>query len=164
MKQLKDFYKQIIEDTAVKLTEEFDRNFERKGFFDKKWKQNTLQNRRGSLMMRSGNLRNSIQCRRDQNSISWRSSRPYAAIQNDGGEITVTAQMKKYFWAMYIRAGKTGDEAEQYKAMALKKVGDKITIPKRQFIGDHPEVRKIVERCADATFKEIGEHLKNQLK
>lgn len=161
---MKDFFKQILNDVAIELTEEFDKNFERKAFFDKKWKQTKMANRRGSLMLRSGNLRSSLQNKIGENSISWTSSKPYAQIHNEGGEITVTRQMQKYFWAMYINAGKTGIEAEQYKGMALKKIGSKITIPERRYIGDHPEVKKAIEKTADITFQEIDEMLQNLLK
>lgn len=198
---MKDFYKQILQDVAVELTDEFDRNFERKAFFTKKWSKTKFFNRRGSILMRSGNLRSSIQNRLGNNSISWTSSRPYASLQNEGGEITVTRKMQKYFWAMYMKtlgsqsrvygegdskftiissdskdrvkktlkskskiAQKKQAEAELFKAMAMKKVGSKITIPERKFIGDHPEVRKAIERCADVTFNEIEKFLTDKLK
>lgn len=161
---MKDFYKQILDDVAVELTDEFDRNFERKAFFTKRWRQAKMINRRGSLMLRTAQLRRSIQSRVRSNSITWTSSVPYAEIHNEGGEITVTPKMKKYFWAMYMREGKTGIEAEQYKAMALKSVGSKMKIEERRFIGDHPEVRKAIERCADITFREIEEFLRNELR
>ena len=67
---MKDFYKQILQDVAVELTDEFDRNFERKAFFTKKWSKTKFFNRRGSILMRSGNLRSSIQNRLGNNSIS----------------------------------------------------------------------------------------------
>ena len=35
-----------------------------------------------------------------------------------------------------------------YKALGCKKVGDKIHIPKRQFIGDHPRVRQVIDQDA----------------
>lgn len=194
---MKNFYKQILDDVAIELTDEFDQNFQRKAFFNKKWRQTKLINRRGSLMMRTSQLRRSIQMRQGSQSVSWSSSRIDASMHNEGGKITVTAKMKKYFWAMYINvagiekneSGKTdwknttkikkglngsykltksnkvvASEAEQWKALALMKEGDKITIPQRQFIGDHPEVRKAIERCADQTFQEIDEYMKNLLK
>jgi len=161
---MKNFYKQILDDVAIELTDEFDKNFERKAFFDKAWRQTKLINRRGSLMMRTAQLRRSIQMRQGSQSISWRSSRIDASMHNEGGEITVTAKMKKYFWAMYMREGKTGIEAEQFKAMALKKVGSKMEITQRQFIGDHPEVRRAIERCVEHTFQEIEEYITYQLR
>ncbi|SZD72763.1 Uncharacterised protein [Candidatus Ornithobacterium hominis] len=43
----------------------------------------------------------------------------------------------------------------QSKAMALKKVGGKIKIPKRQFIGHHPEVDKHIRNIINHNLKEI---------
>ena len=160
-----NFYKQILQDVAVELTDEFDRNFDRKGFFDKKWLKAKLYNRRGSLMLRTGRLRRSIQNRILQNGVTWTSSQPDASIHNEGGEITVTRQMQKFFWAKYMELkARDGIEAEQYKGMALKKVGSKITIPERRYIGDHPEVRKSIERCFDQTMNEIDIYITNHLK
>lgn len=39
--------------------------------------------------------------------------------------------------------------AEFYKAMALKPIGSKIVIPKRQFIGNHPELEAAIEAIAN---------------
>lgn len=83
----KDFLKQTLTDIKVKLGEEFDRNFERKAFFDEKWKSTKLMNSRGSLMMRTGNLRNSIRSELKGSSIVFSSSMPYANIHNNGEEV-----------------------------------------------------------------------------
>ena len=45
--EFKDFLNHILTDTKVKLTEAFDRNFERKAFFDQKWANTLIPNRRG---------------------------------------------------------------------------------------------------------------------
>ena len=37
------------------------------------------------------------------------------------------------------------EEAEFYRRMAMKKTGSKITIPKRQFIGNHPDLEKLLK-------------------
>ncbi|WP_318546328.1 phage virion morphogenesis protein [Flavobacterium columnare] len=82
----------------------FDRNFERKAFFNQKWPTTSMRNRRGSLMMRTGALRRSIRSNVQGSQIVWKSSLPYAAIHNEGGEIIVTEKMKKFFWAMYYKS------------------------------------------------------------
>src|SRR5690606_38490895 len=104
IKFMSKIIKNFIKDIEVDLNDEFDRNFERKAFFDKPWSQTKLSNSRGSLMMRSGNLRNSISSKISDNSITWTSSLPYASIHNEGGEITVTQKMKAFFWAMYYKS------------------------------------------------------------
>ena len=46
--------KKILNDMAVELADEFDRNFERKAFFTEKWASPKINNARGSVMNRSG--------------------------------------------------------------------------------------------------------------
>lgn len=65
---------------------------------------------------------------------------PYAEIQNFGGQIPITPQMRRFFWAMYYQAGggKKGalsETAQFYFNMAITKEHF-ITIPARPFIGD----------------------------
>ena len=45
--------------------------------------------------------------------------------------------------------------AEFYKAMALKPIGSKIVIPKRQFIGNHPELEAAIQEIANKNAMEI---------
>ena len=83
-----DLNKKILTDLKVELSEEFDRNFERKAFFTKRWKDRKLDGR-GSLLLTTGKLRRSIRAKVDKESVTWTSSEPYAAIHNYGGRITV---------------------------------------------------------------------------
>lgn len=168
-----------LKDIKVEALDEFDRNFEREAFFNDKWarrKYNDDESR--GLLIKTGNFRRSITGRiTDRDSVVIETTQPYAKIHNEGGTITVTRKMKKYFWWKYItitgskrmKAGipityserfsrkKDGtlrntkrnreltEEAEFYRAMALKKAGSKITIPKRQFIGNHPDLEKLLK-------------------
>lgn len=171
---LQEVVQNIVEDTAIELTQEFDRNFERKGFFDKKWPTNKLPNNRGSQMMRSGDLRRSINPRVGNGAIRWESSLPYTVIQNEGGEIEVTAKMKSFFWAMYYKAnggaesgGERGKrlsaEAAKWKALALQKVGEKMIIEQHQYIGWHPKVDSSIADITADNMKEYGDKLYKQL-
>lgn len=137
----------ILNDIQVELTDEFDRNFSRKAFFDHSWPPRKV-NGKGSLLIVTGKLRRSIRSRVDAGSVTWETSEPYAAIHNYGGKIIVTAKMKRYFW---YRFKVTKDD--YWKHMALMKVGSKIHIPQRQFIGDHPQVRKAVENVISDNMK-----------
>lgn len=180
--EIDQLVKKITRDLAVELHDEFDRNFERKAFFNKKWPTTKIANGRGSLLNRTGNLRRSIRYNVNDNQILFSSSLPYASIHNEGGEITVTAKMKKYFWAMYYRAAgavttkKNGDkskskrnekltaEAAKWKGLALMKVGAKIKIEKRQIIGNHPEVARCVKRVLDENIKKFNEEIAKTFK
>ncbi|SDE63630.1 hypothetical protein [Riemerella columbipharyngis] len=168
-----DFLKTTLTDIKVKISEEFDRNFERKAFFDKKWKQPKLINRRGSVMIRTGKLRRSISSKLTPKGIVFTSAMPYAEMLNNGGEIIVTEKMKRFFWAKYyessgaIKTTKTGKvsysqrnkklrlEAEQWKALALKKVGSKMKIEPRQFIGHHPQIDNTIREIVNKNLKEL---------
>lgn len=175
------FFNNILKDLKVELTEEFDRNFERKSFFGTPWAQTKGTNNRGSLMLRSGDLRKSIESKLNNDGITFSSSLPYASIHNSGGSITITPNMKKYFWARYYQAvGKVkvkkdgtaskaktsltaNAQAQYFKSLALMKVGSKITIPQRQFLGHHPQIDTIVKQIVDENIKELNENLKHTL-
>ena len=179
------FINNILSDLKVELKEAFDLNFEKKSFFGSPWPTSLIPNRRGSLMARSGALRRSIRAHATPaaGTITFTSSMPYAAINNDGGTIVVTAKMKRYFWARYYeltgkvtynvktksanynaKTKKLTGEAAYWRAMALKKVGSKLTIRQRQFIGHHAQVDAIVEQVADRNFKALATQLKTILK
>lgn len=162
----KKFTDNLLQDIKVDLADEFDRNFERKAFFDEKWPATRFHNRIGSLMIRRGNLRNSINAKIEGDVIIFSSSLPYAAIHNQGGEIAITDKMKRYFWAKHLEAknAKAYTEAEQWKTMALKKIGSKITIQQRQFIGYHPKVKEIIEKSVNKNLQELNNLIKQNLK
>lgn len=177
----KIFIRKVLSDIKVELTDEFDRNFERKSFFDRRWKplSGGYNPTRGSMLMRTGTLRRSITSKVVGSSVTFSTSVPYAALQNYGGKIIVTKKMKGYFWHRYTeitgskKAGKAGrlqrkkngklrnnkknrqlsDEALFCRNMALKKVGSKIVIPARQFLGYHPEVDKMVKNIIDRNIE-----------
>lgn len=163
---MSDILKQIIQDVRIDLKEEFDRNFERKAFFDEKWKPTKRANPIGSLMARKNNLRRSLRASSQGSKITFSSSVPYASIHNEGGEIKITPQMRKYFWYMYYKnmqgvsfnmeskkaktakMAEKNDTAEYYKNMAMHK-GDTIKMPKRQFIGYHRSQDKVIKEILD---------------
>jgi len=176
-------FKDLLKDVAVEVSEEFDRNFERKAFFDQAWPGTRLENRRGSLMMRTGNLRRSIRHMLAGYEIIFTSSAIYAALMNEGGEVKVTPRMKKFFWAMYYKTSgavtyntrsrgvaktkrntRLQAEAENWKALALKKVGDTLKFPARRFIGQHQQVDEAVQRASDAFMQEVDEQIKQILR
>ncbi|HAI77081.1 MAG TPA: hypothetical protein DCM08_12625 [Microscillaceae bacterium] len=98
---------------------------------------------------------------------------PYGKYHNEGTEITVSARMKKFFFAQYYKASGKVKETEKGKRsrsrenltleadaqfwfnMALKPVGSTIIIPKRQFIvDDHPELKQRIEDTVKQVIEE----------
>ena len=102
--------KRILRDIQIELGDEFDKNFERQAFFSEAWQRRVSPTRPGGhILVDSGTLRRSVLSRSDSNSITFYSTLPYAAIHNEGGEIVVTARMKRFFRAKaYEAAGSFG--------------------------------------------------------
>lgn len=165
--------KRILKDIRIELGDEFDRNFERQAFFSEAWARRRSPIRPGrAILTDTGQLRRSVRSKTTENSITFYTDLPYAAIHNEGGEIQVTAKMKRFFWHKYYEATgsfgrkKNGEkrndkrtrqlttEAEFWKFMALKKEGTTIKIPKRQFLGKSPEVEKAVREIVEENMNE----------
>lgn len=172
-KDVQKIIRNILNDIRVDMTDEFDRNFERQAFFSEAWQRRKSPTRPGgSILIDTGRLRQSIQSRTTENSIIFFTTEPYAAIHNDGGEIKVTAKMKRFFWYKYYSATgsfgrkKNGErrndkrtvqlstEAEFWKFMALMKVGKSIRIPRRRFLGTSPEVEQTVRDIIEENITE----------
>lgn len=178
-----DLRKRILRRIRIDLAQEFDRNFERQAFFSAAWqkcKSPAKGNR--AVLVGSGALRRSIKSRSDDSSVEFYSDLPYAAIHNNGGEIRVTAAMKRFFWAKYYevtggftklkngklsgskRQRRLSEEAEFYRALALKRVGSVIKIPRRRFLGVSPELERSVDEIVSYTLKEYAQGLADGLK
>lgn len=152
--ELRKVVRRILSDIRVELGDEFDQNFERQGFFAEKWQRRKSPIRGdGHILVASGDLRKSIRSRSDDHSITFYSDLAYAGIHNEGGEIKVTARMKRFFWHKYYE---TKDEF--WKAMALMKVGKTIKIPRRQFLGMAPEVETEVRKFIEDNLTQYFEH------
>ena len=169
----------ILRDICVELTDEFDRNFERGGFFSEAWSRRRSPMREGrATLVDTGNLRRSIKSESSETGIRFYSDLPYAGIHNDGGEIKVTKRMKAFFWHKYYettgsfgrrkdgglrrdkRTIRLGTEAEFWKCLALMKEGKKIEIPRRRFLGTSPEVEKAVRDIIEENLTEYFNEIK----
>ena len=159
LKKLESVREDLLDDVASIVaetaTEYFKGSFRRKAFDGSGWKRSIKGS--GSTLVQTGNLMNSIrpaEVSAQRVVISAGNEHVgYARIHNEGGEVEVTPRMRKFFWAMYYKAGKTGKVAEHWKSMALAK---KITIPQRQFMGDSNEMFDMID-------KRITQYIQNQL-
>lgn len=171
--QVREIFRRILKDIQVELGDEFDQNFERQAFFSEAWQRRKSPTRPGGhILVDSGALRQSIRSEIRESSIVFLTDHPAAAIHNEGGEIKVTAKMKRFFWHKYYSAtGSFGrkkdgskrndkrtrqltDEADFWKAMALMKVGSTIKIPQRKFLGTSPEVEAAVRQIIEENLNE----------
>lgn len=110
---------------------------------------------RGSLMVRSANLMQSIKPSRVTSNrvvISAGSSKVnYAKTHNEGAnlKIPVTKDMRKFAWAMKY---KTGDN--KWKGLALtRKNFLQVNIPKRQFMGHSNILNKVLIDAVKNAYK-----------
>lgn len=168
-----DLLRNMLNDIRVELLDEFDRNFQRGSFFNTRpWPKSSRPGAKSPLID-SGALRRSIRGEVQRDSVRFSSSLPYASIHNTGGTLTVTTKMKRFFWAKYMeaaggisktKAGKTAntkrnrnlsERAMFYKAMALKKVGSKIKIPQRQFLGHHASLEAPIKAIVERNMEEM---------
>lgn len=178
---MSDLKKNILTDLKVDLLDEFDQNFTRKAFFDKPWLQRPREGK-GSLMIVSGRGRRSIRGEVSGSGVRWLSDTDYMGIHNRGGKVPITPKMRRYFWAQYYknagqitmtkktkRAASTqrnmrlNAEAQFWRNMALTKK-EQIEIPKRQVIGNHRRVGKIVQQVASHNIQEYMKGLAATLK
>jgi|SRR5690554_6549991 len=145
--------KKILTDIKVELADEFDRNFERKGFFNTKWKARNKEDI-GTLMQRTGTLRKSIHAKVGGDSVQFTSAVPYATIHNTGG--TVTQKVPPH------QRKRKADK----KAYLVRSYTRTVTMPQRQFIGTSPEVKKacmqIIHENMKALEKSLFKNLKNK--
>ena len=174
--QLQTALRHTLSDVRVELLQEFDRNFTRQAFFNEQWQRKRRDNGK-PILTDTGTLRRSIGAEVKENAVTFYSTEDYALIHQNGGIIKVTPRMKRYFWYRYMNAvgkkskrkdgsfGRTkknaqlDEDAEFFKAMALKRVGSSIRIPQRRFIGMHPsveaKVRAIIERNFESMINEV---------
>jgi phage gpG-like protein len=172
-KNTKSIIRRILSDIRVELGDEFDRNFERQAFFNDVWARRKSPTRPGgTILVDTGTLRRSVRSRTTDDSITFYTDLPYAAIHNDGGEIVVTEKMKRFFWHKYYEATgsfgrkKNGErrndkrtrqlstEADFWRFMALKRAGTTIRIPRRRFLGTGPEVERIVREIIEENLND----------
>lgn len=157
--------KNIMDDIRVELTDEFDKNFERKAFFDRPWAPLSpdYQPTEGSMLERTGALRHSIRPHVDGNTLTYTSSTPYATIHNEGGTIkqdfVMTPKMQRQALAKY----KNSKSDRDLKTAYAKRIRRIITIPARPFIGRHPVVDAAVDQIVRENIKKVADRQIKQM-
>ena len=131
----------------------------------------------GTLLSGTNHLMMSTDYFPEPGRVTIQNTLVYAQIHNYGGEITVTKRMKQFFWSQYYKKGLVGGmyergegkkskqkaetlskEAEFWRNMALKKVGSTIKIPQRQFMGEHPEVDRIIREIINNELSKFAQN------
>lgn len=141
---------------------DFGRSLSRTGgqsFFGEPWapskyveRENLSAGKKRNILQKNGYLRKSLQYELDGQSIIFSSNMPYAQIHNEGGKISHpggTAFYKKkdgeLRWVSNAKAA--GKNYARTKA-------HEITIPQRQFIGQHAVLDKEIQQLIDEVLKQ----------
>lgn len=139
----------IIQHAAAIALAFFKASFVNQGFTDEglvKWKNRipgTPNNKGRAIEVNRGILKRALRIKRaniDGAVVGVDDAIPYAEIQNFGGKIPITPQMRRFFWAMYYKFGggvkgaQPNETALFYRNLAITRE-QFITIPARQFIG-----------------------------
>ena len=150
----KNLMRNILTDVKVELTEMFDKNFERKGFFEKKWpaRKNTDAKQKGTLLLVTGKMRRSIRSSVRGTSVVFTSAMPYTALHNEGGSFTQRVKA-------HARTNKKTGKSYQVKSHIRN-----MNMPQRQFIGDHKEVREAIGAITGENLKEYFDNLAKEIK
>ncbi len=151
MIDIEQIKRNILSDMRVELTDEFDRNFERKKFFARKWKKRSYKNPKGSLLMVTGTLRRSIKSSIKGSGVNFTSSVAYASIHNEGGKSTKSVKAHQ-------RRSRKG------KQYTVKSHSRKFTMPRRQFIGDGKRTQEIIKGIIDDNISDFDMQLTKFLK
>lgn len=182
---IKEVNDRLPRKVGVTAVNHFKQNFRDGGWLDNglhPWKRTRRQEGNGKdakyspLTSRRNHMMRSIQASTSPGQVTIEDPVPYAAIHNDGGDITthptVTQRMRKYAWHMvYSLAGIKGKgklpkelpkEAEKWKGLALTRKSS-ITvhahIPQRQFMGDSAELRLKVNKLIKDSIERIQSKL-----
>lgn len=186
-KALKEVTRVYFRELPVKVGKEVvssvRQNFRCGGFYGSPWQRTKRQEvpfkgaagTYGPLLSKSTHLMSSTDYIPGQGQVTIRNNTPYARYHNEGASTKVTAKMKKYFWAKFFEStgikkddnkevkkrkrNKPNPEADFWRAMALKKPGRMIKLPKRQFLGPSPAVDRIVSDVTKRTLENLIEKL-----
>ncbi len=141
--------KNILDDMRVELSDEFDKNFERKAFFTEAWKKRKDPNANGSLLVVTGQMRRSIKGTVQGDGVAFSSSVPYATVHNEGGTgyVTVREHQRKHY--------KSG------KVYTVHSHQRRFTMPQRQFVGDGQRTQEIIRGVIDDNLRQFNTSLSN---
>lgn len=156
----------IIQQAAGMALSHFKKSFTDQGFTDvtlKKWPERIggPKNEGRAILVNRGVLKRGLRIKKtDINGaiVGMDQAVKYAQIHNEGGEIVITPKMRRFFWAMYFKAGgndkktKSGELPQFWLRLALTKK-DTIKIPQRQYIGDSVSLERLIISYVEQELK-----------
>ena len=136
---------------GAEVLESIDQNFRSESFFGQAWEPRKVEkgNDGRAILVQTGRLRRSFKLENSGLTITIFTDVPYAEIHNEGGIISGTANVAEYTRNQYEmnEVSKPGSKKEKWKKETTgshtvrahtREVN--LTIPQRQFMGEHPEL------------------------
>lgn len=172
-KEIDDFFGKLTDEfladhvpniIAEKATEFFKERFTTKEWDDEPWPETKVPVKRGTLMVRSGALVNSIKPKsisKEKVIISGGSDKvSYARAHNEGEtiEVPVTKNMRRFAWAMHYNEQSEGAEEvnTMWKGLALtKKESLTIKLPMRKFMGESKKLNDYLFNAIRDAFNSL---------
>ncbi len=116
-----------------------------------KWAPRKDTKAKGSLLLVTGKMRRSIRSGISGRGVKFTSPLPYTGLHNTGGKFTQTVRS-------HSRTSKTG------KSYTVKAHSRTMTMPQRQFIGDHPKVQQAISEIVHDNIAEFFDNLAKDLR
>jgi len=163
LQQFKQALEHLPHDIKVEVAEAFDNNFENESFFGTKWtpskyveNENKKNGKARKLLNRhgGGGLRGSFKYEVSGSTITITSNKPYAAIHNEGGNINHPGGTA-FYWNGKKNQPTWVRNSNPLSAKLPRTKAHNITIPQRQFIGEHPQLNAIIENEINELFDRI---------
>jgi phage gpG-like protein len=132
----------------------FDQNLERESFFGQSWPVSEYVKKTrsgGKMLQKTGRLRRSIKYKQYGNVIIFSSNAPYAEIHNEGGTIKHPGGTAYFYNKNKGETIWVSNRAARGKKYPRTRPHN-IEMPQRQFIGDHRQLQKEIEKELDRLF------------
>lgn len=148
IKQEQAAVRKLIEDApriiGVEAVNHAREQFDKQGFEGEKWHPRLPGTPRDSrpILVDTHTLKDSIRYKAEGRTITVgvdEGKVPYAEIQNEGGTINITPQMRKFFWAKYYETN-----LAFYKSLALAK--GPFMIKARRFLAWTPQLKDHLDK------------------
>jgi phage gpG-like protein len=161
---INDLLNDIFLEVKSEVEESIDNNFRSESFFGAKWPLAVHKKVGQGLLVDTARLRRSITLSVNTEGTRISSDVPYADIHNSGGVIPVTPGFRRMAWAKFKESQKADPQGVGdvfFKNLALTKKTS-ITIPQRQFVGDHPKLDEEIDNIVFDNVKPFIDNLVRQ--
>lgn len=143
-----------------------DNNFRSESFFGQAWEPRKVQkgNDGRAILVQTGRLRRSFRLETSGLTITIFTDTPYAQIHNEGGVISGTVNVAEFTRNQYEmnEVSKPGSRKEKWKketvgtgTVRAHTRNINLTIPQRQFMGEHPDLDNDIKTLLDKEITAI---------